>query len=115
MLEGLMENLLQDLRYGFRMLLKSPGLTLVIALSIGLGIGANTTVFTWMESLILNPYPAVKDSGSLVAVNLADQDGSGTGSLPFSYPAYLDWRTASHSFEGLVAHALIRLNLRQGQ
>ncbi len=109
-----MENLLQDLRYGVRMLLKNPGLTLVMALSIGLGIGANTTVFTWMESLVLNPYPSVKDAGGLVAVSLTNRDGSGKDSLPVSYPTYQDWRSASQSFDGLVAHTLVRLNLRKG-
>jgi putative ABC transport system permease protein len=107
-----MRGLFQSLAHSFRRLLKNPGLTLVIALSIGLGIGANTTVFTWMESLVLNPYPLVKDSGRLMAVNLTNAEG--TDSLPVSYPTYLDWRDGSKSFDGLVAHALLRLNLRKG-
>ena len=102
----------QSLQYSVRRLMKAPGISLIIALSIGLGIGANTTVFTWMESLVLNPYPLVKDSETLVAVNLATSDGQ--DSLPVSYPTYLDWRDTSKSFDGIVAHTLLRLNLKRG-
>lgn len=107
-----MRGLWQNLNYGVRRLLKNPGLTIIIALSMGLGIGANTTVFTWMESLVLNPYPLVRDSERLMAVNVTSSDGKDT--LPVSYPTYLDWREQSKSFDGLVAHTLVRLNLRRG-
>ena len=59
-----MQNLWRDLRYSLRMLRKHPVITLIVALSIGLAIGANTTVFTWMETVVLNPTPLVKDSGT---------------------------------------------------
>jgi predicted permease len=107
-----MRGLFQSLAYSVRRLRKNPGLSLVIALSIGLGIGANTTVFTWMESLVLNPYPLVKHPEDLMAVNVTSADGK--DSLPVSYPTYLDWREQSKSFEGLVAHSLVRVNLRKG-
>jgi predicted permease len=104
----------QDFRYSLRMLRKSPGVTLIIVLSIGLAIGANTTVFTWLESLVLNPTPLVKDNGMLVAVNSANKDGIGGEADPFSYLTYLDWRDKTQSFDGLIAHTIIRLNVRQG-
>jgi macrolide transport system ATP-binding/permease protein len=110
---NMLGDLWQDMRYSARMLLKNPGFTLVIALSMGLSIGANTTVFTWMESLVINPTPLVKESGSLVAVNSADKDGIGGESDPFSYLTYQDWRNSAQSFEGLIAHNFIRLNLRR--
>src|SRR4030095_16003137 len=100
-----MRGLFQSLAYSVRRLLKNPGLTLIIALSIGLGIGANTTVFTWMESLVLNPYPLVKRPADLMAVNVTSTDGQ--DSLPVSYPTYLDWRNTSKSFDGIVAHTLL--------
>src|SRR5205807_1485493 len=50
---GMLETLWQDLRYSLRMLRKHPAVTSIIALSMGLAIGANTTVYTWMESLVL--------------------------------------------------------------
>ena len=107
-----MRGVLQTLSYSVRRLLKNPGLSLIIVLSIGLGIGANTTVFTWMESLVLNPYPLVKRPAELMAVNVTSADGR--DSLPVSYPIYRDWCEQSKSFEGLVAHTLVRLNLRRG-
>ena len=107
-----MRGLFQTVGYSVRRLLKNPGLTLIIALSIGLGIGANITVFTWMESLVLNPYPLVRDSDRLMAVNVTTGDGK--DNLPVSYPTYVDWREQSKSFDGLVAHTGARLNLRKG-
>src|ERR1051326_2355953 len=104
----------KDLRGGLRMMRKHPGLTLTVVLSIGLGIGVNTTVFTWMEALVLNPTPLVRDADRLVAVNTARPDGTGIEADPFSYQTYLDWRDSVRSFDGLIAHTLIRLNLRQG-
>ena len=104
----------QDLRYSLRMLRKNPGVTLIIVLSMGLAIGANTTVFTWLESLVLNATPLVKDSGMLVAVNSANKDGIAGEADPFSYLTYIDWRDKTQSFDGLIAHTIIRLNLRQG-
>jgi predicted permease len=91
-----------------------PGLTLTVVLSIGLGIGVNTTVFTWMEALVLNPTPLVRDADRLVAVNTAKPDGTGVEADPFSYQTYLDWRDSARSFDGLIAHTIIRLNLRLG-
>jgi putative ABC transport system permease protein len=110
-----MKTIVHDLRYGARMLRKHPGISLIIVLSIGIGIGANTTIFAWMENLVLNPAPRVKDGGRLVAVNTADRNGSGGEALPFSYPTYLDWRDAAQSFEGLIAHVTTRVNLRQAE
>jgi predicted permease len=104
----------KDLRGGLRMMRKHPGLTLTVVLSIGLGIGVNTTVFTWMEALVLNPTPLVRDADQLVAVNTARPDGTGIEADPFSYQTYLDWRDSVRSFDGLIAHNVIRLNLREG-
>ena len=101
--------MLSDIRRGLRSLVANPSFVVLAVLCLGLGIGANTTVFTWMESLVLNPYPLVRDSERLMAVNVTSSDGKDT--LPVSYPTYLDWREQSKSFDGLVAHTLVRLNL----
>jgi hypothetical protein len=80
-----METLLQDIRFGVRTLLKHPRVTLLVVLSIGLGVGINTTVFSWMESVILNPYPAIKNSEELVALNTAETSNvSGGSARPIS-------------------------------
>jgi len=105
----------KDLRGGLRMMRRHPGLTLTVVLSIGLAVGVNTTVFTWLETLVLNPTPLVRDADRLVAVNTARPDGTGIEADPFSYQTYLDWRDSARSFDGLIAHNLIRLNLRQGE
>jgi putative ABC transport system permease protein len=90
-----METLLQDLRYGFRTLVKAPGLTAVIVISIALGIGANATVFSVANGLLWGVLP-VKDPGRLVVFSEGNS---------FSYPDYLDYKAqTSQVFEGLSAH-----------
>ena len=108
-----METLFQDVRYAFRTFAKHPGFTLIVVLSIGLGIGANTTVFTWMETLVLNPCPLVEDYKNLVAVNSANRDGIGAEAAPISYLTYVEWRDSAKSFDGMIAHTVARVNLRE--
>lgn len=108
-----MEALLQDIRFGIRTLLKHPRVTLLVVLSIGLGVGINTTVYSWMESVILNPYPAIRNSEELVALNTIERsDVGGGGARPIAYPTYKDLRNDNQSFQDLAVHATARLNLR---
>ena len=90
----------QDLRYGLRMLRKSPGFTTVAVLTLALGIGANTAIFSLIDGVILHPVPYA-DSSRLLMV-WATQDGSRDVS---SYPEFTDWKAQSHSYEGLAAFA----------
>src|SRR5215470_11092922 len=91
---GFMETLLQDLRYGARMLTRSPGFTVVAALSLALGIGVNTSVFTLIYSLAWRPLP-VKDPACVVNIhqtvrgNNYGRRSEGGGSI--SYPEYLNY------------------------
>jgi predicted permease len=75
-----MNALLQDLRFGARMLAANPGFTLVAVLSLALGIGANSTIFTVVNAVLLNPLP-VKDASTLVSVFTTDDRNRGNGQL----------------------------------
>ncbi|HJU55633.1 MAG TPA: ABC transporter permease [Pyrinomonadaceae bacterium] len=98
-----MRTLWQDLRYGARMLLKSPGVACVALLAIALGIGANTTIFSVVSSVLLRPLPfAAPDQ--LVKVWTTDAM-RGRNDLPVSYPNFADWRSQSQTFETMTAYA----------
>ncbi len=101
-----LETTVQDFGYALRTLRKSPGFTLIAALSLALGIGANTAIFSLISALILRPLP-VEDPRSLVVVGDGSMVGSvSSGSLRediFSVPMYRELRAQSRSFSGLLA------------
>jgi macrolide transport system ATP-binding/permease protein len=100
-----LETCLQDLRYGFRQLLKSPVLLGVAVLSLALGIGANTAVFTLINAVMLQLLP-VRDAGGLVLFNDAASEGTSIGDLigdALSYPFYQYLRSHSNAFQDLCA------------
>jgi putative ABC transport system permease protein len=93
-----MENLLQDLRYAFRLLLKSPSFTAIAVLTLALGIGANTAIFSVVNAVLLRPL-AFRDPSRLILV----AEKSNFPVISTSYQNYVDWRAQSHSFESLEA------------
>ena len=93
-----MATLLQDLRYAFRLLAKSPSFTLIAVLTLALGIGANTAIFTVVNGVLLRPL-GFRDPSRVVLV--AEKTSYPTVST--SYENYIDWRGQSHSFESLEA------------
>src|SRR5262249_13640885 len=101
-----MSTFFQDLRFSARLLAKSPGFTLVAALSLALGIGANTTIFTLVNAVLLNPLP-VQDPSQLVSVwTTDDRNGpSAFGFLQVSPGNYTALRDRNEAFTGLAAHA----------
>src|SRR5947208_7652847 len=107
-----MSTLLQDLRYGARLLLKTPGFTLIAALSLALGIGANTTIFTLINAVLLNPLP-VEEPSRLVAVFTTDERNTGgfNSFMQTSALNFRDLRDKNDVFVGLTAHQGLALNL----
>ncbi|MDX6613046.1 MAG: hypothetical protein QOD75_2232, partial [Blastocatellia bacterium] len=95
-----MEKLLQDLRYGMRSLIKRPGFFAVAALTLALGIGANTAMFTTVNAVLLRPlsYP---DSEKLVLLTGANP-GKGITQSSLSVPDLADWQSQSQSFERMA-------------
>src|SRR2546423_1521532 len=84
-----MTTLLRDLRYGLRTLARNPGLTLVAVLTIGIGIGANPTIFSWMRTMLLNPLPGATQAERVVAIENTAPDGE---PLTTSYLDFRDFR-----------------------
>jgi hypothetical protein len=94
-----MQTLWQDLRYGARMLWKQPGFTLIVVLTLSLGLGANGVIFSLVNALLLRPLPVDKPA-ELAAVYTSDFSSGDFGAS--SYPDYVDFRDRNHVFTGLV-------------
>jgi hypothetical protein len=103
------EDLLQDLRYGLRMLRRSPGFTAAAVFSLALGIGANTSIFTLINALLLRMLP-VRDPQQLVLLDQANLETSGQPSFP--YPFYRELRDHNQVFSGIVCYSDMAPGLR---
>ena len=99
--------LLQDLRYGARTLRKSPGFTLVAVLALALGIGANTAMFSVVNSVLLRPLPYAEPETLLKLYTSMPQFRDAS----ISYPNFLDWQQRSRSFEAMAAYRSTSFNL----
>src|SRR5208282_991752 len=95
-----MGTLVEDVRYGLRMLRKNPGFTTVALLTLALGIGANTAVFSIVNGVLLNPLP-FPDSDKLVTL-FESKPNFREGSI--SYPNFLDWQRDNHAFTSIAAY-----------
>jgi putative ABC transport system permease protein len=104
---GSLDRLLQDLRFGMRMILKSPGFTSVAVLTLALGIGANTALFSVVNGVLLNPLP-YPNPDELVTLH-ESKPNFDAGSI--SYPNFRDWRTNNRTFALMAIARAYSFNL----
>jgi predicted permease len=105
-----MYNILQDLRYGIRMLLKRPGFTLIAVLTLSLGIGANTAVFSIINAILLRPLPYQEpDRLAYIKEELPSMGPELMGGV--SHPEFLDYKNGNQSFSGLAGFISIGVNM----
>src|SRR5436190_23786836 len=105
---NIMTGVLNDLRFALRGLRKNRGFALVAILSLALGIGANTTIFTLIRAIFLRPFP-VRDPAALAAIFTTDPRIPGP--LLCSYPNYRDYRDQNTAFSGLLAYTIVTASL----
>jgi putative ABC transport system permease protein len=105
-----MQNVWQDLQYGARMLLKRPGLTLIASLTIALGIGANTAIFSVVNAVLLRPLP-YDEADRLVYLTERRENAE---TMSISHPDFVDWREQNRVFESIGVYNFGNYNLTTG-
>src|SRR5271170_4212704 len=104
-----MNALLQDIRYGWKMLCKTPLLTAIVAITLALGIGANALIFSFVNGFLLRPMPVPHPER--IAVLAANQKGDSPLLYSFSYPEFVDFRKQADSFADLAGYILAQPGL----
>jgi macrolide transport system ATP-binding/permease protein len=106
------ETTLQDLRFGFRMLRRSPGFSALAILCLTLGIGANAAVFSWIEGILFRPYPAVTHQERMLALGGTER-GEAPGTL-ISWPDFLDLQRSCTLFDAFFVTKIMGTTLSIG-
>src|SRR6266496_1363800 len=92
----------QDIRYGIRMLLKAPSVSIVATIALALGIGANTAIFSIVNAVLLRPLPFANSEQLMNVWETDSTRGYVRGSA--SYPNFVDWREQNHVFERMASY-----------
>src|SRR5262249_34896349 len=108
----MIEAALQDLRFGLRMLRRNPGFSVLALLCLTLGIGANAAVFSWIEGILLRPYPLVAQQDRLFA--LGGTNRGEPGSAGVSWPDLLDLRARCTLVDSFIAEKITGTTLSVG-
>jgi predicted permease len=103
-----MTSIWQDIQFSLRMIAKAPGFAAIVILTLALGIGANTTIFSWINSALLNPVPGISNPNEVVALTLSKP---GEGPFGFTYPDFEAMRDGQQSFTGLTECTFLPLSL----
>jgi predicted permease len=107
-----MQTFLQDLRFGFRMLRRNPGFSILAILCLTLGIGTNAAVLSWIEGILIRPYPVVAHQDRMFALNATTRGETGYTGL--SYPEFLDYEKNSTLFESFIVDKITGTTLSVG-
>ena len=97
-----MKQLLADIRYALRQLRRAPGFALTAILTLALGIGANTTILSWIGATLFNPIPAAKNIDRMLTIQRGERTEH--AAPPLSYPDFVDLRASTKSFSGLIGY-----------
>src|SRR5437763_1370373 len=110
-----MGSVMQDVKYGWRMLAKSPGFTFIAVLTLALGIGANTAIFSLTDQILLRTLPIVHPEELVLLRSPGPAPGhvstDGDDAASFSFPTYKDLREQANAFNGLIARYSVSLNV----
>ena len=106
------DQLLQDIRFGMRMLWRSPGFSILAILCLTLGIGTNAAVFSWIEGVLFRPYPLIAHQDRMVA--LTGTAVGVPGHTPLSYPDFLDLQKNCTLFESFIVDRIMGTTLSVG-
>src|SRR5215469_15698320 len=99
-----------NVRWALRALARKPLVATAAIASIAIGVGANTIVYSWIDGLVLHPFPAIAEPDRVVGIEVAAPDGDG---WPVSYPTFRQWRDGSRSFYGISAWTITRVSERR--
>jgi len=99
------DTLSRDIRFALRNLRKSPSFAIIAAITLALGIGASTAIFSVIENVLMEPFPYT-DPGRIVSVQIHDTERNEPGGRPvFTGPEFLDYAEQNHVFDRVIANA----------